>query len=134
MQRRFIPLVILFVIFAFFGVFYFGDHQQSNYEAVPSLQPTATQQGEKTVVIGSVKSVNTKPWTVGGDAIVILSTNRKNDIRILIPAGESACRFANRGVVNSLKKGETIRVRGASGIDTSTLTVCDATDYIEQDQ
>jgi hypothetical protein len=135
-KKRFIPIAILLTCLSLtilLRVFYLG-RQQINKESVSSPQTTSTavnQISEKKDIIGKVKSVDTKPWAVDGNAVIILTTTDNSDIKILIPSGESACQFPNIAVVYSIKEGDKVNVKGKFDINASTITICDQTDYID---
>ena len=88
-----------------------------------SAPPTsALTSGSQATLEGVIASIDTKPWTYDGNAIVLVDTATHGQVPVQLPARWNLCQ-ASPVDVQALAVGMRVQVVG-SGAGAGTLVVC----------
>lgn len=80
--------------------------------------------GQQASITGDVVSVDTRPWTYDGPAVVVVATATAGRIRVMLPARWNLCRAAQPDNVQSLQPRD--RVQASGTVSTAgALVVCE---------
>ena len=90
-----------------------------------SAPPTsALTSGSQATLEGVIASIDTKPWTYDGNAIVLVDTATHGQVPVQLPARWNLCKAPPPQDVQALKAGDRVRATGTVS-EPHTLVVCE---------
>ena len=83
--------------------------------------------GEQATIEGSIASIDTKPWTYDGNAVVVLETATQGQVAVQLPARWNLCK-APPVEVATMAAGQRARAIGTVTED-GALVVCERAEH-----
>lgn len=83
--------------------------------------------GSQASLEGTIASIDTKPWTYDGNAIVLVDTATHGQVSVQLPARWNLCKAASVDVA-AMRTGQRVRAAGTV-TDDRALVVCERAEH-----